>query len=74
MTTTKFEHTSEMPDRLLTLEEVRDLLQVSKWTIYQLINQRQLKSITIGRSRFVTTHAYLQLLENLDEDQSSHGW
>ncbi len=39
---------------LLTLSEAAERLRISKWGLYQLINKRQLNSITIGKRRLVT--------------------
>jgi excisionase family DNA binding protein len=46
---------NEEPERpLLTLPEVAKKLRISRWMVYELINRRQLTSITIGSRRFVT--------------------
>lgn len=39
--------------RLMTIDEARDTLRISRWGIYRLINDRQLKTVTIGSRRFV---------------------
>lgn len=44
--------TTEM-SRLMTIDEARDKLRISRWSIYRLINDRQLKTITIGSRRLI---------------------
>lgn len=39
--------------RLMTIDEARDKLRISRWSIYRLINDRQLKTITIGSRRLI---------------------
>lgn len=41
--------------RLLTITEACDVLRISRWHIYQLINSRRLKTIRIDRRRLVAT-------------------
>lgn len=48
---------------LLTIPEVCAMLRVSRWSVYQLINKRRLKTVQIGRRRLVAlsaVHAMLQ--------------
>jgi excisionase family DNA binding protein len=44
--------TTEMP-RLMTIDEARDKLRISRWSIYRLINDRRLKTIQIGSRRLI---------------------
>jgi len=53
------------PDRLMTLQEVGRLLQVSKWTVYQLINDGRLATVHIGRRRLVAGSDYAELVSSL---------
>ena len=46
-------HTNQQ--RLLTVTEACDVLRISRWHIYQLINSRRLKTIRIDRRRLVAT-------------------
>ncbi|MGQ4272200.1 helix-turn-helix domain-containing protein [Nocardiopsis changdeensis] len=55
---------SEKP-RLLTIEDVRAALQVSRWQVYQMINRGQLKSVRIDRRRFVLPEDLDALIEEL---------
>jgi excisionase family DNA binding protein len=38
---------------LLTIPEAAEKLRISKWTIYQLIRAKELKTLTIASRRFV---------------------
>lgn len=40
-------------DRLMTIGEVSEQLRISRWSVYQLINNRQLKTFTIGTRRLI---------------------
>lgn len=51
--------------RLITVDEARDRLRISRWSIYQLINNRQLKTITIGSRRLITPQDFEEFLQNL---------
>lgn len=39
--------------RLLSINEVSDALQISRWMVYQLINRRELNTIKIRSRRLV---------------------
>lgn len=55
--------TADAAPVLLTIPEVCAMLRVSRWSVYQLINSRRLKTVQIGRRRLVTlsaVHAMLQ--------------
>lgn len=39
--------------RLCSITETSDLLGVSRWQVYQLINRRELATVKIGRRRLV---------------------
>ena len=51
--------------RLFALTEVADILGVSRWQVYQLLNSQQLKSVKIGRRRLVTASDLTQFIESL---------
>lgn len=38
---------------LMTIQEASDALQISRWQLYKLINQRRLNTVKIGRRRFI---------------------
>lgn len=54
-------------ERLLTIDEVADLLRISRWSVYQLIWSNQLRSLKIGRRRLVRPSALAQCVALLDE-------
>jgi excisionase family DNA binding protein len=55
------------PERMLySLKEIQQKLSIGRTTVYQLMSDGQLPSVTIGRRRFVTAAAlgaYIQGLE-----------
>ena len=53
-------------ERLLTINEVAELLRISRWSVYQLIWSGRLDTLTIGRRRLVRPAAYAACLNLLD--------
>jgi excisionase family DNA binding protein len=47
------EPTRDLQRPLLTVAEACELLRISRWSFYRLIQQNQLRSVMIGRRRFV---------------------
>lgn len=45
--------TTSAASPLLTVDEAAAYLRISKWSLYQLIHQRRLKTIKIGNRRLV---------------------
>lgn len=56
--------TTEM-SRLMTIDEARDKLRISRWSIYRLINDRQLKTITIRSRRLIAPQDLDEFLQKL---------
>lgn len=54
-------------ERLLTINEVADLLRISQWSVYQLIWSGQLHTLTIGRRRLIRPAALSACLDQLDQ-------
>jgi excisionase family DNA binding protein len=55
-----------MPDPdLLTLQQVADRLQVSRWTVYQLIWAGELHSVHIGRCHRIRATDFADYIERL---------
>lgn len=54
-------------ERLLTINEVAELLRISRWSVYQLIWSGQLRTLTIGRRRLVRPSALAECVALLDE-------
>lgn len=48
---------SRLDARLLTVDQVAELLQISRWTVYRLIWANDLHSVQIGRCRRVPREA-----------------
>jgi excisionase family DNA binding protein len=44
-------------DYLLTVQEAADRLRISRWSLYNLIRAKQLRTVKIGRRRLVTSAA-----------------
>lgn len=53
---------------LMTMQEASDALQISRWQLYQLINQRRLNTVKIGRRRFVVPDDLHALIDKLREE------
>lgn len=53
------------PDRLFTVDEAASWLRVSRWSVYNLIRDGQLRTIRIGRRRLVTRAALSACVELL---------
>ena len=56
------------PAALLTVEQVAARLQVSRWTVYNLIRSRELASVTIGRCRRVSEEALTEYITRISEE------
>ena len=53
-------------ERLLTINEVADLLRISRWSVYQLIWSGHLHTLNIGRRRLIRPAALTKCLDQLD--------
>jgi excisionase family DNA binding protein len=49
----------------LTVQEVADRLQISRWKVYDLIRSRELASFLVGRSRRVPGSAVADMVARL---------
>lgn len=58
-------------ERLLTIDEVADLLRVSRWSVYRLIWSKQLSTLTIGRRRLVRPSALAECVNMLNDRQAA---
>ncbi len=58
----------ESSDRMLTVADACDRLQVSKWTLYRLIGTGKLASVKIGRRRLISQRAMDRFMSQLDEE------
>jgi excisionase family DNA binding protein len=57
-----------LTEYLFTIEEAADRLRVSRWSVYNLIRARQLRTIKIGRRRLVTPAALAECIDLLGKD------
>lgn len=65
--------TGEQAHVLLTIDEARDVLRISRWSLYQLINQGRLTPIRIGRRRLIAAEDLRALLDELRQERASRG-
>ena len=56
----------EVPPILFTTEEVARLLGIGKCRVYDLIRQRELRSVKVGASRRISAKAVRDYVEQLD--------
>lgn len=47
-----------MSEKFMTVQQAADVLQVSRYSIYQLIWSGQVQSVTIGRSRRIVRQSF----------------
>jgi excisionase family DNA binding protein len=47
-----------MSEKFMTVQQAADVLQVSRYSIYQLIWSGQVRSVTIGRSRRIVRQSF----------------
>jgi excisionase family DNA binding protein len=52
---------------LLTVPEACSRLRISRWSLYQLIHQQRLRTVTIGRRRFVARDELERFVVSLSE-------
>lgn len=58
---------------LLTIPEACDALRISRWSLYQLINKRRLKTVRIDRRRLVVPADLTALVEELRQEGDDDG-
>ncbi|MFJ1993445.1 helix-turn-helix domain-containing protein [Streptomyces asiaticus] len=56
---------------LLNVDQVAARLQVSRWTVYNLIRSRELASLTIGRCRRITESALHDYIHRQTEGEAA---
>lgn len=61
------------PEKLAyTVEETAELLSLSRAHIYRLLDQKELDSIQIGRSRRITRKQLQEFLESLEKSDNDN--
>jgi excisionase family DNA binding protein len=68
-----FNTADDRPPTLLTIPETCDILRISRWSVYQLINKGRLKTIRIDRRRLIVSADLTALIEELREEEATHG-
>jgi excisionase family DNA binding protein len=58
---------------LLTIDEARNVLRISRWSMYQLLNQQRLQTVRIGRRRLIPADNLRTLLDELRHEGAEHG-
>ena len=58
---------------LLTIPEACDALRISRWSLYQLINKRRLKTVRIDRRRLIAPADLTTLIEELRQEGNGDG-
>jgi len=61
----------EMPPILFTTEEVARLLGIGRCRVYDLIRQRDLRSVKVGASRRVSARALCEYVAHLELGESA---
>ena len=54
--------------KLLTVNEVTELLSIGRTSLYKLLRTRRLKSVLIGSSRRIPLSAYEEYVDSLDPE------
>lgn len=53
---------------LLTIREASEVLRISRWKLYELINDRKIDTVKIGRRRLVPADTLTKLVDELREE------
>jgi excisionase family DNA binding protein len=64
---------ADRPPVLLTIDEARSVLRISRWSLYQLINRNRLKTIRIGQRRLIAADDLRDLLDELRQGGDDYG-
>lgn len=63
-----------LPITMLSLKDVRRLLGLSNWSVYQLIRTNKLQSIKIGGRRLISLRAIQEFIAQLEKDSEANGY
>jgi excisionase family DNA binding protein len=55
-------------NKLLSIDQVCEHLNLGRWSVYRLINQNRLKSVKIGKRRLVSASAVRAFVEKLEQE------
>lgn len=65
--------TTDSAPLLITIPEACAALRISRWSLYQLINKRRLKTVRIDRRRLIATTDLTALVEELRAEGADDG-
>jgi|GEM_PF-1406691 len=54
--------------KLLSIDQACECLGLGRWSIYRLIQQNRLKTVTVGKRRLVTQGAIRAFISKLEEE------
>lgn len=72
MTINQLNETGPLRARLLDINEACQVLRISRWSLYQLINQRRIKTVRISGRHLITLEdldAFIADLRNADDSR-----
>lgn len=64
----------EMPPIFVSVEQAAEMLGISKWSVYKLLDEQQIESRYMGRRRLVVVtsmQAYAEALPNFPQSSAS---
>ena len=73
MTNSQLNKYEPIRPRLLDINEACEALRISRWSMYQLINQRRIKTVRISGRHLITPEDLDAFVESLREGASSPG-
>jgi excisionase family DNA binding protein len=59
------------PGKVLTVDEACERLRISKWMLYRLIHERQIKTFKLGSRRLIPESALWALIEQLSGEEAA---
>ena len=68
MTSQDLQNAQGLEPRLLSLKQACQVLGISRTSLYALLASNQLRSVTVGRRRFVTREAIDEFVASLPTD------
>ena len=57
--------------RVLTIDEAAARMRISRWSLYNLIRSKRLRTIKVGRRRLVSADALAECLAQLEEETAA---
>lgn len=72
MTKTHQPAASSTPAKLLNISEACDALRISRWSMYQLINQRRVKTVRVRGRHLIAPQDLDDFIERLRAEGDTH--